>query len=236
MSQVKITTGINFLDNLIGGIDCGSISQIFGEFSSGKSTFAQQLCVTVQLPKEKGGLESKAVYLSTEKSFYPPKIQKMAIRFGINPDAALKNIIIKEILSLNDLFDSIRIAKNIIEKLNVKLLVVDSIATYFRYETTSLDKVAVRQFKLRKFMEELIKITDILNIACVITNQVVEREDEHRWQIKPVGGNVINNYCKKILEMGKIEDKRYIKIYDAPMNEENYFLFKISDDGIYPLS
>jgi len=176
MSQVKITTGINFLDNLIGGIDCGSISQIFGEFSSGKSTFAQQLCVTVQLPKEKGGLESKAVYLSTEKSFYPPKIQKMAIRFGINPDAALKNIIIKEILSLNDLFDSIRIAKNIIEKLNVKLLVVDSIATYFRYETTSLDKVAVRQFKLRKFMEELIKITDILNIACVITNQVVERE------------------------------------------------------------
>jgi len=54
----KLTTGIPEFDRIINGIECGSITQIFGEFGTGKSIIAQQLCVTAQLPENKGGLEA----------------------------------------------------------------------------------------------------------------------------------------------------------------------------------
>jgi DNA repair protein RadA len=48
----RITTGSKGVDELIGGgIETQAITEVFGEFGSGKSQISHELAVTVQLPK-----------------------------------------------------------------------------------------------------------------------------------------------------------------------------------------
>src|SRR3989338_4521457 len=65
----KITTGSKTLDALLGGgVETQAILEAYGAFGSGKSQLAHQLCVNVQLPLEKGGLNAKAIFIDTEQS------------------------------------------------------------------------------------------------------------------------------------------------------------------------
>lgn len=67
--MVQITTGCKELDKLLeGGMETGSITEIFGEFRTGKTQICHQLCVTCQLKVEEGGGEGKALYIDTEGS------------------------------------------------------------------------------------------------------------------------------------------------------------------------
>ena len=67
-----LTTGSSELDGLLkGGIETGSITEIFGEFRTGKTQLCHTLCVTCQLPMEQGGCEGKAMYIDTEGTFRP---------------------------------------------------------------------------------------------------------------------------------------------------------------------
>src|SRR3989338_8360901 len=91
-----ITTGSKNLDNLLGGkgIESKSITEVFGAFGSGKTQLALSLAVSVQLPKEKGGPNGKAVYIDTEGTFRPERVRQYAEGIGANPEKVLKNIFV----------------------------------------------------------------------------------------------------------------------------------------------
>ena len=62
---VRITSGSKELDTLLGGgFESDSITEIFGEFRTGKTQICHTLCITCQLPKRDGGGEGKAIYIS----------------------------------------------------------------------------------------------------------------------------------------------------------------------------
>ena len=64
---IKITTGSSDLDTLLGGgIETMSITEIFGEFRTGKTQLAHTLCVTAQLPSEMHRANGKVIFLDTE--------------------------------------------------------------------------------------------------------------------------------------------------------------------------
>lgn len=53
----RLTTGSQAVDKLVaGGLETQTITEFYGEYGSGKSQFCHQLCVNVQLPVERGGL------------------------------------------------------------------------------------------------------------------------------------------------------------------------------------
>ena len=61
---IQITTGSNELDKLLGGgIETGSITELFGEFRCGKSQVCHSLAVTCQLPIDMGGAEGILIEL-----------------------------------------------------------------------------------------------------------------------------------------------------------------------------
>ncbi len=63
----RVTTGSQELDDVLGGgVETGSVIEFYGEFRTGKTQIMHQLCVNVQLPREKGGLEGNALYIDTE--------------------------------------------------------------------------------------------------------------------------------------------------------------------------
>ena len=61
----QITTGSTEVDKLLqGGIETGSITEVFGEFRTGKTQLCHTLCITCQLPIDQGGVEAKAMVRS----------------------------------------------------------------------------------------------------------------------------------------------------------------------------
>lgn len=91
---LKITTGSTKLDELLqGGIESMSITEIFGEFRTGKTQLCHTLAVTAQMKQEQGGGGGKVVYIDTVGTFRPNKIAKIAERFGLDPTETLQNII-----------------------------------------------------------------------------------------------------------------------------------------------
>ncbi|MCK4669315.1 DNA repair and recombination protein RadA, partial [Candidatus Bathyarchaeota archaeon] len=76
---LRLTTGSQALDELLGGgLETQTITEFYGAFGSGKSQVCHQLCVNVQLPPEKGGLDGSVLYVDTENTFRTERIVQMA--------------------------------------------------------------------------------------------------------------------------------------------------------------
>ncbi len=74
----KLTWGVEEVDELLGGgVETQSITEVYGEFGSGKSQVTHQLAVNVQLPREHGGLEGSAIFVDSEDTFRPERIEDM---------------------------------------------------------------------------------------------------------------------------------------------------------------
>ncbi|MHB9287692.1 DNA repair and recombination protein RadA [Halobacteriales archaeon Cl-PHB] len=74
----KLTWGVDEVDDLLGGgVETQSITEVYGEFGSGKSQVTHELSVTVQLPAEHGGLEGSAIFIDSEDTFRPERIEQM---------------------------------------------------------------------------------------------------------------------------------------------------------------
>ena len=64
-------------DMLGGGVETQSITEVYGEFGAGKSQVTHQIAVTVQTPAEHGGLEGSAIFIDSEDTFRPERIEQM---------------------------------------------------------------------------------------------------------------------------------------------------------------
>ena len=59
-------------------METGSITEMYGEFRTGKTQLCHTLCVTCQLPVDQGGGEGKAMYIDTEGTFRPTRLVQIA--------------------------------------------------------------------------------------------------------------------------------------------------------------
>jgi meiotic recombination protein DMC1 len=99
-SVIHLTTGSTALDKILGGgIETASITELFGEFRTGKTQLAHTLCVTSQLSFEMHGGQGKVIYVDTEGNFRPERIESIAERFGLDVEQTLDNIIICRVFS-----------------------------------------------------------------------------------------------------------------------------------------
>ena len=74
----KLTWSVDEVDDLLGGgVETQSITEVYGEFGAGKSQVTHQIAVTVQLPREHGGLEGSAMFIDSEDTFRPERIDQM---------------------------------------------------------------------------------------------------------------------------------------------------------------
>jgi len=74
----KLSWQIDAVDDLLGGgIETQSITEVYGEFGAGKSQVTHQMAVNVQLPPEHGGLRGSCIFIDTEDTFRPERIDDM---------------------------------------------------------------------------------------------------------------------------------------------------------------
>ena len=97
----KLTWGVDEIDELLGGgVETQSITEVYGEFGSGKSQVTHQLSVNVQLPREHGGLEGSAIFVDSEDTFRPERIDDM-VR-GLEDDVIEDTMVLHDIAEEDD--------------------------------------------------------------------------------------------------------------------------------------
>ncbi len=231
----RITTGSSVLDTLLGGgIETQAITELFGEFGSGKTQIAHQLSVNVQLPKDQGGLGKKVIYIDTENTFRPERIVQMAEGRGVDPDEILENIRIAKASNSDDQMLWAEKASDICQEGDVGLLVVDSLTSQFRADYTGRGSLAERQQKLNRHMHALQKIGFVNNIAVVVTNQVMSRPDVFFGDpTVAIGGHVVGHAATFRIYLRKSKGgKRVGRLIDSPNLPEGEAIFKVTTEGV----
>lgn len=255
----KLKTLVAEVDELLGGgVETQSITEIYGEFGSGKSQLTHQLSVNVQLPEEVGGLNGRAVFIDTEDTFRPERIEQMIK--GLDDEILEKVKDKKEIEDEDELLESflekiqrahaynsdqqmllVDEAKEIADEYRetdtpVKLFIVDSLTSHFRAEYVGRGNLADRQQKLNKHVHDLLRLAELHNAAVVVTNQVQEDPDKMFGDpTKPIGGHVLghNSTYRLYLRKSK-ENKRIIRLVDAPSLPDGEAVLRVEEEGLKP--
>jgi DNA repair protein RadA len=232
----RITTGNKELDDLLGGgVETGSLVEFFGEFRTGKTQIAHQLCVNVQLDKEQGGLGGNALYIDTEGTFRPERIIQMSEGLDLDYKKVLKNICYGRAYNSDHQILLVKEATNIIKEKNIKLIIVDSIIGHFRSEYIGRGTLANRQQLINKHLHDLLRLCDIYpDLAVMFTNQVSSKPDTFYGNpTVATGGHIVahGSTIRVYLRKGKGE-QRVAKIVDAPNLPEGEAVFAIRECGI----
>jgi DNA repair protein RadA len=231
----KITTCSKSLDALLGGgIETQAITEMHGAFGSGKSQLAHQLSVSAQLPKDKGGLEGKVIFIDTEQTFRPERIKQMAVGLELDPEKVMESIFVARAYNSDHQVLLIEKAEELIKKEDVKLVVVDSLTAAFRSDYTGRGTLADRQQKLNRHMHKLQRLADVYNLAVYVTNQVMSRPDILFGDpTAPIGGHIVGHQATYRVYLRKSkEDKRIAKLIDSPNLPEGEVIFRVLTEGI----
>ncbi|MFX0015413.1 MAG: DNA repair and recombination protein RadA [Promethearchaeota archaeon] len=246
-NMLKATTGADALDDLLnGGIETGSITELYGEYRTGKTQLAHQLCVTCQLPPALGGFNTddknpiSCIYIDTEGTFRPERIVAMASRFGNDLDVqmVLKHIFHGRAYSSDH---QMVLVENIIKEAlskNVKLVIVDSLIAHFRAEFVGRATLAARQQKLNQHLHSLLKLAEVSNVAVIVTNQVHSQPDMFFGDpTMPAGGHILAHVSHTRIYLRKSKGERRIaRIVDSPLLPESETVFAITGEGVIDVS
>ena len=233
----RITSGSKELDTLLGGgFESNSITELFGEFRTGKTQICHTLCITCQLPKKDGGGEGKAIYIDTEGTFRPEKLASIAERFGLDPKEAIENVFYARAYNSDHQNRLLMQVCALMCEHKFSLLIVDSATALYRTDYSGRAELSNRQMSLAKFLRNLQKIADEHKIVVVITNQVVATVDGNAFggnDKKPIGGHIMAHACQTRLYLKKgLKQNRICKIYDSPSLPEGEATYSITDRGI----
>jgi DNA repair protein RAD51 len=235
---IHLTTGSRELDSILGGgIETGSITELFGEFRTGKTQLCHTLCVTCQLSIDRGGGEGRVLYIDTEGTFRPERIVAIAERFNLNQQDVLDNVAFARAYNTDHQMELLNQACAMMAESRYAVLIVDSATALYRTDYTGRGELAPRQQHMARFLRKLQRLADEFGIAVVITNQVIAQVDGSSCYVsdpkKPMGGNVIAHASQTRLYLRKGKgNNRICRIYDSPNLPSSECVFSISEAGI----
>jgi DNA repair protein RadA len=232
-SLLRCSTGSSMLDDLfLGGIETQAVTELYGEFGSGKSQICHTMCITAGQPVESGGLNSGVIYIDTEGTFRPERLEQISSSRNIDPVHALQNVAVCKVYNSAHLELIVKNLGKYIDDYKAKLVVVDSIISLHRAEFSGRGTLADRQQRLNSIMHKLLRISEIYNIAIIVTNQVQSAPDTFFGDpTKPTGGNVIGHASTYRVYLRKSGENRIAKMIDSPYHPYSEVRFTINEKG-----
>ncbi len=235
-SKKKIKTGVDDLDNLLGGgIETRAITEFYGKFGSGKSQICFTLSALVTLPESEGGLDGDTLYLDAEGTFSSARISEI-LKARKMDESKIDRVHIFRPVTSDILEAEINRLPVTIKELNIKLVVVDSIIILHRQEYMGRGLLAPRQQSLSAIMNKLLKLAEDYNIAVVITNQISSDPGANPLYGEEVdhatGGNVIAHASSHRIRLERSGKKIKARMIDSPRLSNQECAFILNEKGI----
>ncbi|WP_295600179.1 DNA repair and recombination protein RadB [uncultured Methanobrevibacter sp.] len=222
----KIPSNSSLDDLLDGGFEKGTITQIYGSPSSGKSNVALALAVNVAKNNR------KVIYIDTEGGISIDRIKQISGPYFSN---VANNIIVLEPTNFLEQTENLRSINVWLRKHHedVDLIILDSAVALYRVDDMKSYKLSK---ELRKQIQSLSNTARNHDIAVIITNQIYNSfDDEGNSEVKPVGGDILEYISKVIiqLERGDETNQRIATLKrHRSIPEGRQVTFTITSDGI----
>ena len=222
----KIPSNSSLDDLLEGGFEKGTITQIYGSPSSGKSNVALALAVNVAKNNR------KVIYIDTEGGISIDRIKQISGPYFSN---VANNIIVLEPTNFLEQTENLRSINVWLRKHHeeVDLIILDSAVALYRVDDMKSYKLSK---ELRKQIQSLSNTARNYDIAVIITNQIYNAfDDEGNSEVKAVGGDILEYISKVIikLERGDETNQRTATLKrHRSLPEGRQVTFTITSDGI----
>ncbi|KAL2918767.1 DNA repair protein xrcc3 [Polyrhizophydium stewartii] len=180
-SGTRLGLGDPVLDAALGGgLIPGTVNELFGPASAGKTQLALQLALAVQLPPQHGGLGGGAMYISTDKNFPLRRLDDLRGAFaarhpGVTAQGLADRIFVLRVANLETQHHVVMYQlEQHMRRHAVRLVVIDSIASIVR---SDVDPGLVEQHERSQCLAEMLlalkRIAMQLEAVVVCVNQVI---------------------------------------------------------------
>ncbi|MDD1679485.1 MAG: DNA repair and recombination protein RadB [Methanomicrobiales archaeon] len=217
--NTRVSTGCPPLDELLGGgLEKKSITQVYGEPGSGKSTIA--LLPVIACLKENRGV----IFFDTEGL----SVERFRQIAGENAEEIATRLYIYEPADFEQQGTQIAESEALLKKGGVDLLVMDSATALYRTEL-GLSREAQR--KLAAQMIYVLGLSRRYAVPALITNQVYV--DPESGEFRPMGGPVLQHLSKAIVRIDRLNGlRRAVLVKHRSLPDGSFFTFEITQDGI----
>jgi len=242
-TKKKLKFFVSSLDTLLrGGLETGALTEIHGEFGTGKTQISHHLSVVVQKIDE-NSVNGSVVYIDTEGTFRPDKLSAIAQRFGLDPKEVRENIYhlqpttADQLCHIMDRLNTEKFETVSNLKLNkpIKLVIIDSVIKHFRSEYIGRGMLADRQQRLSRFLNTVNNFALKNDVVVILVNQVSANPDSlFGPSLKPVGGHILHHTATYRLGLKKSKGigNRTMSIVDAPDLPPSSAQYTINEKGI----
>lgn len=222
MSYMMLPTGSRCLDALLGGgVETGTITQIYGGSGTGKTSIC--LMLAFNTAKHFG----KVAYLDTEG------LSGERVRQIFADRETLKNVFIYDVFDFKMQSSAIKELGKLCKKEEVRLVIVDSVTALYRSELEDEERQIKVKRELTAQLTYLLGLARKHDLAVVITNQMFT--DIRNGIDKPLGGPTVDHLSKVIIALEKLNgERRAILIKHRWKKEGESCTFRIVDRGIEP--
>ena len=237
-----LTSGAkNFDDTIGGGFYKGNKYLIFGANKTGKTQLCHQLCVQAFIQFSKIVYNSKiknkqfVFYFDTENTFRPERIKELILKYDVNYDKLLKNILVSKIMSNSAFLLSLKELEKFLEKNTLNILIIDSLNNYYNSD------LANKSISINKAKEIFLRILALINkltleysLITITTAQVtINLNKDSPLRVLPVGNSLLNHFFSEYVYLDyKEQDKRYVQLVNSINLPEKRLLYKITSSGI----
>lgn len=210
---LQVNFKIKSLDDLLeGGIDVGSVTELFGEAGSGKT----QLCMQLALSCQMNPLKGKTVFISSIKSLPTQRLAAMADAMALKykellNSSPLDNIFIKNCCTSTELQELVKtkLPRLLSDKPGIRLVIIDSIAGVFMAQDDYVDRAK----QMRSIVHGFERLADLYNFAIVATNHVVvelQDDSQSNCETKAALGETWDSLVVTKLKVGKTEKRNKV--------------------------
>ncbi len=244
-SSWHLTTGSINLDKLLlkKGLPSKKITLLYGKFRSGKSQIAHQCCVNSYRQFQEKLPKYVSLFIDTEGTFRPERIQQMADAQGLPVEDVLKRIYVIQIQSNSEFKLAFAKIENILLNHKIKFMTIDSLTNYVRLEIAKKEKevnLIITEFS--QILRKLSKLAIKLNIPILCTSQVSSTMSNFNFfDIVPILSTTLNTYIKEwillgenpqITSMSENVGRRFAHLVNSEINAEEIIQFLITTEGI----
>ncbi len=223
--DTHISTGCAVLVDLLGGgVERGTVTQVYGPPGAGKTNVALSAAVEVATD---GGT---AVYIDTEGLSVERFDQILQARAD-DPEDASSRIILSDAHDFEEQAEAVRDAADFAERAD--LVVLDSATGFYRLERDANDGGDA----LRRVADQVTHLLSLArkhDLAVVVTNQVFTDVDSDSDRVRPLGGHTLNHWTGVVMRVDRFRggNRRATLEKHRSKPEGEHARFEITDTGI----
>jgi len=222
----RISTGCSSIDGLLGGgITSGSITLIYGEAETGKTSLAIQCAVN------SAKIGYKTIFVDSDGGFTPERLYQIARGFSEEASALIIIMRPKDFREQAEIIDNLD--RCVTERLG--LVVIDTVTSLYRSALGISESLFALNRELNRQVATLAELSKAYGMPILLTSQVRESFTDERVEIEPVATRVLRFWSDVVIGLNRTDRRGVVSArVEKPSvdGEARTFLLALGGFGI----